>query len=278
MESEQTDNNNRPLALPSGAEEQPTASEDDDLSTREAALSLALYSASVAWDSINTAVRLTGRLGGFILSPVKRDSDRSPVETALGGFEKLVDRGETALDEWIQTGRSQDLRTRKAAKNAVDSVINGVVGYVSTHPAVEKLVRDQIELLARESPEMPQINILVRVLADNYITYLNENPDQVKQLIQNQADVYIDHLSENPEQVQELVQGQTTSMIGEITDEVRERMVTADSALESLVRALFRRPPRSELPEPPPEVQARALQARLPQDFPRLEAMSDDES
>jgi hypothetical protein len=96
-------------------------------------------------------------------------------------------------------------------------------------------------------------------------------------LIKNQADVYIDYLSENPEQVQELVQGQTTSMIGEIADEARERMVTADSALESVARALFRRQPRARLPEPPPEVQARALQARLPQDFPRLEALNDDE-
>ena len=52
-------------------------------------------------------------------------------------------------------------------------------------------------------------------------------------------------------------------MIGEITDEVRERVVTADSALEALARRLFRRPPRAELPEPPPEVQARALAGTL---------------
>jgi hypothetical protein len=239
----------------------------------ETALGLALFSANAALNSASKALRFTGDLGGLLFSPVKRVFNTQTLEPARKGFESLVAKGETELEDWIQSGLSQESRAGEAAKTVLDPLVASVVSYLSNHPSIQVLIKNQIEVLAKESPELPQINILVRVLADNYITYLNENPDQVKQLIRSQGDVYIDHLAENPKQVQELVQGQSASMIGEITDEVRERMVTADSLLETLMRRLFRRQPRSELLPPPAEVQARALQARLPEDFPRLEAM-----
>jgi len=277
MSIEPVENETELLEITSSPGENLLDSGDGDTPARDAAVGLALYTASTAWNSVSSAFRLTGRLGGFFLSPVKRVVDSSTFEPVRSKLDKLIARGETEVDDWIQTGLSQEAPAREAARNVVDPLINDVVGYLSTHPAIQKLVKDQIEQLARESPELPQINVLVRVLADNYITYLNENPEQVKALVQNQADVYIDHLQENPEQVQDLVQGQSVSMLGEITDEVRERVVTADTALEALIRRLFRRPPRAELPEPPPMVQARALQARLPEDFPRLEAMRHDD-
>lgn len=257
--------------------ENPTGSGDGAASARNAALGLALYSAGSAWNSISTAFRLSYKLGGFIFSPVKRVFNSPPLKPVRNQFEKLVARGEAEVDVWIRTGLSAEPRAREAAQNFIDPLVEGVVSYLSTHPAIENLVKDQIEQLAKQSPDLPQINILVRVLADNYITYLNENPEQVKQLIRSQGDDYINHLSENPIQVQELVKGQSVSMISEVTDEVRERLVTGDSVLEALARRLFRRPPSYELPEPPPEIKARALQARLPGDFPRLEAMRHDE-
>ena len=102
-------------------------------------------------------------------------------------FDKLVARGETEVDEWIQTGLSQEAPAREAAKKVADPFLDVVVGYLSTHPAIQQLMKDQIEQLAKELPELPQINVLVRVLADNYITYLNENPEQVKLLVKNQG-------------------------------------------------------------------------------------------
>jgi hypothetical protein len=43
-----------------------------------------------------------------------------------------------------------------------------------------------------------------------------------------------------------------------MTNEVRGRLTTADSALETVLRRMLRRPARADLPEPPPEVQALA--------------------
>lgn len=268
-----TDPDEKSLALPDPTHspgEDAAESSDGAKSTSKAALGLALYTAS-------TAVRLTSRLGGFIFSPVKRVYRSASLEPMRSHFDRLIERGETEVDEWIQTGLSKEPGARQAVKNVADPLVEVVVGYLSTHPAIEKLIKEQIEQLAKQSPELPQINILVRVLADNYINYLNENPELVKQLVRDQGEIFIDHLEENPKQVQELVQGQSVGMISEITDEVRERMVTGDSALEALARRLFRRRPRSELPEPPTEVQARALQARLPGDFPRLEGGQPDD-
>lgn len=70
-------------------------------------------------------------------------------------------------------------------------------------------------------------------------------------------DEFIERLAENPE-VQLLVQQQSIGLATEIRDEVRERTVTADNALESIVRRVLRRAPRAELPEPPLEVRQQA--------------------
>jgi len=72
------------------------------------------------------------------------------------------------------------------------------------------------------------------------------------------VDFWIDYFAESPEVV-DLVTSQSISFAEEVVEEVRERTVSADNFLESLVRTVFRRPSRSELPPPPIEVQKEAV-------------------
>jgi hypothetical protein len=84
----------------------------------------------------------------------------------------------------------------------------------------------------------------------------------IKAALEEQIDSTIDHLTSN-EKVQELVQSQSAGLVDELIEETRERTVSADDFLEAIVRSLFRRPPRWELPEPPHEIIAQAeLQRR----------------
>lgn len=68
------------------------------------------------------------------------------------------------------------------------------------------------------------------------------------------VDEFIQMLAEN-EEIKDLVATQGISLVAEVRDGVRGRTVSADSSVESLVRRVLRRPPRSDLPEPPAEVQ-----------------------
>ena len=68
------------------------------------------------------------------------------------------------------------------------------------------------------------------------------------------VDEFINRLAENPE-LESLITQQSLGLASEARDEVRERTVTADNLVESLVRRVLRRTPRAELPGPPPEVQ-----------------------
>ncbi|MBK8051175.1 MAG: hypothetical protein IPK16_31180 [Anaerolineales bacterium] len=86
-------------------------------------------------------------------------------------------------------------------------------------------------------------------------------------MVETTGDVYIERLNEKPESVQNLVAGQSVSMAGEIMDEVRERTVTGDSAVEMIVRSILRRKPREVLPPPSEKIQRRAEFGRLPSDF-----------
>jgi hypothetical protein len=79
--------------------------------------------------------------------------------------------------------------------------------------------------------------------------------------IHEQVDDSIKHLTANQE-VQELVQSQSVGLVGEIVEETRERAVSADTFVEAVVRSMFRRSPRSELPAPPTEIQVQAIPFR----------------
>ena len=68
------------------------------------------------------------------------------------------------------------------------------------------------------------------------------------------VDEFINMLAEN-EEIKQLVATQGISLVEEVRDNVRGRTVTGDSVVEDVVRRILRRPPREDLPEPPPEVQ-----------------------
>jgi hypothetical protein len=148
------------------------------------------------------------------------------------------------VDRWVSIGATEERRGREAARDLGRIPVDEIVRYLKDNPEVAALVRAQAEGLLEDLPSSPQVGTLV----------------------QEQGDAYVEHLRENPEPVQELIQGQSAGMIAEILDSLRSRAVTADSVLESIARSILRRRPRSELPEPPPAVQAHAVSARLESD------------
>ncbi len=102
--------------------------------------------------------------------------------------------------------------------------------------------QDAIEEIVQALAQDPSIRMLVQVQGDTYIEYLQQ---------------------ENPEAVSTLVQGQSMGVAEQILDEVRERTVTGDSLIETIARALLRRPPREQLPPSPPEIKAFADAIRV---------------
>ena len=80
--------------------------------------------------------------------------------------------------------------------------------------------------------------------------------------ITESVDDVIEDLADNPE-IQQLIQTQTTGLVEEIVEEVRERTVSSDIFFEGIVRSVFRKKPRSQLPPPPLAVRQRAKTIRL---------------
>jgi hypothetical protein len=140
---------------------------------------------------------------------------------------------------------------------------------LGAHPAVQQLVREQVAAILPELIDDPAVQELIRAQAGAYIAYLGTSPEQVQPLIRQQGDIYIDYLNVHPAPVQALVQGQSLSLAGQLRDEVRERTVTGDSLVDSIVRSILRMKPREELPPPPEEVQRRAESGRLTSDYTR---------
>ena len=149
----------------------------------------------------------------------------------------------------------------------IDTQVSRILPLLGQNPAVQELVRRQVNAILPELVNSPEIQALIRTQAGQYLQYLNQHPDQVQPLIRAQGDTYIDYLNTNPAAVQNLVQGQSLSLAGQMRDEVRERTVTGDSVVDSIVRGIFRMKPREELPPPDPDIQRRAESGKLTSDF-----------
>jgi hypothetical protein len=93
--------------------------------------------------------------------------------------------------------------------------------------------------------------------------------EAVQLLIRAQGDTYISYLNANPGSVQNLVQGQSLTLASQMRDEVRERTVTGDSVVDTIVRNILRLKPREELPPPDPDIRRRAETGKLTSDFVR---------
>lgn len=186
------------------------------------------------------------------------------VITYLAGnkqVEALVD----AQVELLLPKLAQDM----ALRTLVDLLVAYEVEQLTADPTavnglVQRVVADILPFLAENTED---VDLLVQQVAGNYLAYLQQKPEQVQELVQQLGDEYIAYLNKNPEQVQRLIQGQSLGMTEELLEEVRERSVSTDSALETVVRSLLGRKPREELAEPPPEVMARAATGHVSSDL-----------
>lgn len=250
--------------------------------------------ARLAYDAVETmreALATAGVMGMAAASagqklaqPVYRSRWLGPLRGLVGQL--ALQTQEIRQRVWA-VGQAEAERSRQLARDFFEHTVADVTGYLGQNQAVDTLVQrkvsDVIPTLAgvptietliqdlvgryldflRENPD--QVEPLVQEIANGYIAYLSEHPDLVDALIRQRGDRYLDYLhDENPEAVQELIQGQSLGLAGEVMDQMRERTVTADSLVEATVRAILRRTPREQMPEPSEAVKQQAVPIKLP--------------
>jgi hypothetical protein len=205
---------------------------------RYAMVGLVFKSAETARKGANAAMHAADVVTRVGLAPIRALGRTWPFRPISRGFNNLAERGEKQLNQLAQIGRYEEERSLTTVEGTISSVME-------------------------EVPQASQINDLVETMVQNVIAYLQENPDIIQNIVRSQGGIYIDYLQENPEPIQNLVQGQTLDIAAELQEGMREQLVTGDNVLELFARSLFRRKPREELPEPPPEVKAKAIRKRI---------------
>jgi len=204
--------------------------------TRYALIGLLFEAYGRTREGVTAATHLTAAVGRFwwtVLGPLVRSPALSPLRRP---YEALLERGATEVDRWIRVGRAEEAGGRELARRLTRAPIDDVMAYLQQNPELEALVRKHADALLDELADDPRLQNVIR----------------------DQGDEYIEHLQQNPESVQALIEGQSLGLAGQATDAVRARAVTADALLEGFVRAVMRRQPREQLPDPPREVQEQA--------------------
>lgn len=255
--------------------------------TQPMAVGLAFDTLDLMREGVTTASMLavaTASTGQRAIRPLYRSRLFDPLRSFAEG---LAADTKARVERLRETGRAEEKRSRALARAVFERSVGEVTDYLgsSDHvddllqtkvgdviprlgalPAIETLIQDLVgRYIAFLQQNPDQIVVFVQQIADGYIAYLSEHPDLVDALIRQRGDRYLDYLhDDNPEVIQDLIQGQSLGLAGEIMDQVRERTVTADSLVETLTRAILRRTPRSDLPEPPDEIKNLAAPSPLP--------------
>ena len=210
-------------------------------------------------------------VGPFMRIPIFRPARKR--------WQSYQDRVQAVVTYWVETGRQEEPYSKAMAQELIPQIIDDVILSLSENQAIQTLIQVQVGMYLDHVIRNPtEMDDLVRVVADRYISYLNtdnvehvqqlvqiqvseylayakQNPDELTELVEVVGDRYLEYLKEeNPEAIAQIVQGQSIGLAGEVVDELRARTVTSDSVLEMFMRSLLRRPARQELPLPPPEV------------------------
>lgn len=229
---------------------------------RYALVGLIFATYSTTRKGVTTAVHLSqtaGKAASMVLRPVAGSRLLRP---ARRRYRRLAARGQAELARLTRQGQTEEVRGRALARDLFNTSVNDLINFLSDNPEIASLIRVQVDRMLDELPEDPKLQTLVSTQVEVMLDELPQN-ERLLALVRIQGDQYLAYLQENPDAVQELVQGQSIGLAGEMLDEVRERTVTADSLAERIVRTLLKRTPRSEIPEPPLAVQQQALTARL---------------
>lgn len=198
--------------------------------------------------------RASAKTGATLTRPLTRSFLFAPLRAVARQAQAA---GEERLVALANRGRLEEPQARQLALKMAPAVMDEIVRYLTNNTAVHQLVQSEVSRVVPELQADAQLDSLVDSQVARVVDKLVENT-AVQKLVRAQADIYIGHLQENPEPIQDIVQGQSLGLATEVMDEVREKTVTADTLIEEVVRRILRRPPRSELPLPPPEVRKRA--------------------
>ncbi len=261
----------------------------------ETAVGAALETGELARRGVRTVIGVNRRVWRMT-EPARRPLDALGVTAAVQRpVQAAAQRVEAQVDALQAIGRGEVEASRQRVLGTLSGTIDGIVAYLADNPQVDALIGAQIDKLLPLLAEHPAVERLIEVQVDKILPKLAENAaiqelivaqvaqilpklavdEQIELLIRAQGNKYLDYLNENPEQVRNLVSGQSVGLAGQMLDEVRERTVTADSAAEMLVRNLLRKKPRSDVAEPPENVQARAVARVLPSDYIQRKGDSD---
>jgi hypothetical protein len=180
------------------------------------------------------------------------DRDQGP-----GGEETNADLIRYAAIGWIfnaQNALAKSLTTADKMSRMVGGMVEKTAGPIYTSRMLSPF-RNKIDQLTQHGQRQ----------IDNWIEIGRKEEARSRALVDavltEQVDSSIEYLTNN-EEVQELVQSQSVGLVEAIVEETRERTVSADSYLEAWARTMLRRPMRSELPPPAPEIRARAIPYR----------------
>ncbi|MCS6843376.1 MAG: hypothetical protein NZ528_03495 [Caldilineales bacterium] len=278
----------------------------------DGAVGLAVVSAEAAQQGLEAVLEVNRRVWEGT-APLRRPV-QAVADLALAPARAVTAQVEPALNRLQERGQEELAASQRLMLGTIADIVDAVVAYLADSPEVDRLIRIQLERVLPRLADHPAVAELVRAqveailpkLADHpavyqlieaqvrqlmdsgvvqqliqtqaarYLQHLADHPDVLQALIRTQGDAYIEYLNQNPEPVQRLVSGQSRGLVEELRDEARERAVTADSAVEMLVRTLLRRPQRSELPPPPEPVVRRAESAVLPSDYIPPKRKNDD--
>jgi hypothetical protein len=138
---------------PPSLQSEPSRGETTSQLTRYALIGLVFTTE----ESLRSRFAVFGRLGsrlGKAAEPIAKPINQSPaLSSARKRYNKLVNRGQLQVAEWIDIGREEEIRSRQLVQVALNETVDTSIEYLAENTEIQELIQSQGTGLANEVVE-----------------------------------------------------------------------------------------------------------------------------
>ncbi len=186
----------------------------------EGMVGLALGTQQAVRTGVSRAWGLNKRLLRATTAPVRASMDVLGVTGLVSGpADAVAGRVQSTVQTLEDAGRAELQVSRGRAGRTLAGTIDTIVAYLAQSPAVDALIRLQVDKLLPLLADHPAVEQLIQVQVDKILPVLAESA-AIRSLILAQLDQVVPELA-NSAQIQDLIDAQVAAILPKLADDMR---------------------------------------------------------
>lgn len=186
----------------------------------EGAVGVAIGVQQAMRGGVTRAWGLNRRVFRAVSAPIRGSMDALGVtDLVLGPVDSVTTRVQSTVQTLEDAGRTELRQSRERAGRTLAGTIDTIVDYLAQSPAVDSLIRVQVDKLLPLLADHPAVEQLIQVQVDKVLPVLAQSA-AITALIKAQLEQILPDLAEDT-QIQDLIEAQVAAFLPKLADDAQ---------------------------------------------------------